>query len=355
VKKKRSDVALDEAGLLDRIIEDINDELDNEAAARRGSFAEVHEFISTGIVPLDIVLRGGIPLGRIVEIYGKEGSGKSSLAASIMAQCTAMGGVVALLDSEAKFSRERAVRMGVKMDSFFELNADCLEEAFRAIITSVKKIRDTLDDRPVVLIWDTIAAAPLEAETENAEEFKDGMIPRPKIIRKGLRTLARLLTHKRMSLVIVNQLISGPKGSDSPGGGGVKHHATQRIQMWVDKKLSDTAGPYGILVHAQIRKNQIDSAPGFPEIAKTDDITFPVHFFDGPDNIGALADLLLSEDVEGFSRSGAWLKIDVNGKTASCYQKDLYKTVKELDLYGWMIEQAKKVLTGIPRRDLSLC
>jgi hypothetical protein len=170
-----------------------------------------------------------------------------------------------------------------------------------------------------------------------------------------MRTLTRLLNKQKVSMVVVNQLISGPKGSEAPGGGGVKHHASQRIQLYVKKRLADTAGPYGIQTVAKVVKLQSDPLPGQPnaKMANTDEISFPIHFWDGPDNIGAMAELLLGEGVDGISRNGAWIKVEVNGKSINCYQKDLYKAITDNDLVDWMKEKSQEALMTTPRRDLN--
>lgn len=346
---RKKDIAIDDSAeliALREVIKEINDDLKFTIAglAIDGMFADIKGFIPTGITMLDLVLRGGLPMGRVVELYGREGTGKSTLAISVIRQCQQLGGLGVLLDSEAKFSKERAVSMGVDLSKLLELNADSLEVGFSTILKTVKKIRDneSLADQPIVIVWDTIAAIPTETEREG-DRWAEGMAVRPRIIKEAMRTLCRLLMHKSICLLIVNQVIAQMAkgghggGDDTPGGRGIKFHATQRIQLRRTGDLNDTErGLYGIQVLAKVVKNQISGT----KIAKTNEVTFPLLFQGGFDDDVAIVDYLLEERVKGLDKKGGWYKFDVDGKVASCYHRQVHQTVEELGIRPWLQERA---------------
>ena len=173
------------------------------------------EFISTGNFALDYIIsgkfwKGGIPLGRISEIYGNSSSGKTVVATHVLQNVQKEGGIAILIDSENAYNAQFAQVLGIDVKSLVYSNSETLEGCYTSIVKMVNLIRNKTN-RPVMIVYDSIAASPSKDEREKiatGEDLKSEMGKRAQISSAYLRTLAGLLKKQRIGLVVINQLRS---------------------------------------------------------------------------------------------------------------------------------------------------
>lgn len=229
---------------------------------------EVKDWVSTGNFLLDCLLGGrGLPFGRIVEILGEEGSGKTSLLLSILSQVQKRGGVACLIETEHAFARERAEMLGVDINNLVFAQKDCLEE----VLELIESIISAIEDGQVVAIgWDSIAATPPREEIDSGYgDKKVGLHAR--IMSLALRKLPSQLMRKNVLLVCNNQLrcnigvYPGVDPWESIGGKAMKYHSTIRMRLHPGSKIKedDSGGApvIGQIINVKVIKNKV--APPF--------------------------------------------------------------------------------------------
>jgi recombination protein RecA len=188
--------------------------------------------------PLDIVFGGGIPSGKIVELFGWESSGKSTLtleaAKAFIRYWNSIGQdnyVVLWIESESALDKVRAQYMGCDLSRFALEEAETVEAGFDIISKALVKAKN--EGIHLFISWDTIAA--VLTANEKSEEYSGGMGEKARVIRRRLKDISTLLGHTSSTLVFVNQMYKnfdkfGEK-DQVPGGGGIKFHASIRAQM----------------------------------------------------------------------------------------------------------------------------
>lgn len=224
------------------------------------------DFISTGLMPLDKILGGGIIIGGVVEIIGLEASGKSTLAAMVAAQAQKRGMPVVYLDTEAATSMARLTMLGVDTQEMIYTQPQCLEDVYDTIgqvLTS--KLKDKSWEGPALIIWDSLAQTPAkkEIEMEEGDEYTKEMAIRARVNSMGLRKLTIPLQNTQVTLLIVNQLREnvgqtfGEKYS-SPGGHAPKYAAIQRLRLNVTNNvdIDKTANITGKKISGKTIKNK---------------------------------------------------------------------------------------------------
>ncbi len=208
------------------------------------SITEVTGWVSTGssLVDLRISNRpyGGIPVGRITEIIGLEGSGKSLLAGHILASTQKMGGLGVLLDSEFAISEEFLKAIGVDMsgpNKILAVRVEKAETAFGIMENIINSVRASDKKRLVTIVLDSIAGLSTEAEME-ADFTKDGyMTQKAIILSKAFRKITNLIGKEHIAVVCTNQLRTkmnaGPFSNpyDTSGGMSTKYHTSVRLQV----------------------------------------------------------------------------------------------------------------------------
>jgi len=221
----------------------------------------IPEFISTGLLPLDRELGGGIPLSRQVEIYGPESSAKSSLALRIAASAQKQDCEVYLLENEGTFDIERAKILGVDINSLYVYRPETLEEGFEVIKSLIKLfIKDK--DRKGLLIWDTLNAT--QAMEEEDVKFGDKRpSPQARAISQALRRITNKLAKTKLGIIYINQtrkkvglLFGDPE--TTPGGRALKFYASWRLAIRKKKIIkNDNSIPVGIWCALETKKNKI--------------------------------------------------------------------------------------------------
>jgi recombination protein RecA len=271
--------------------------------------SEVKIHIPTGWSLLDINMGGGLPVGKLVEIYGRESSAKSSLLYLSMASCQRMGGIPILLDTESAFSQDLAKIYGLDIDRVTCLPPELpLEEVFPTFLSLIRAFRGEYADRPIIIGWDTLAGTPTSDEVKKGEEEQRGMMPqyRAKIIRQGLRLVTYEIARSNVCLVLVNQAYEKmtPTGMpllETPGGLATKYYTSVRIllkNIGLIKGSGEDAPPVGMNVVAKFEKNKL--SPPRREVKSR------FYYGVGFDDAFSLLDYSLDN---GLSRkAGAWNK-----------------------------------------------
>jgi recombination protein RecA len=251
------------------------------------------EVISTGSPSLDLALGvGGLPRGRIIEIYGPESSGKTTLALSVAAQVQKDNGNVAFIDTEHALDPDYAKRIGVNVDKLVISQPDSGEDALNI---AEKLVRSGLFD---LIIVDSVAALVPKAELEG--EVGDQFIGlQARMMSQALRKLTGIISKTRSVLIFINQtrsMIGGmiPGQETTTGGKALKFYASVRIELKRISQIKKGEETIGNKVKAKIVKNKV--APPF----KT--VEFDVYFNEG---ISYEADLLnLAEKMNVVKKSG---------------------------------------------------
>jgi recombination protein RecA len=251
--------------------------------------------ITTGALSLDLALGGrGMPRGRIVEIYGPESSGKTTLALTVAAQAQKGGGVAAFIDAEHALDPTWAKRLGVKIDEMLVSQPDTGEQALQICEMLVRS--NAVD----VVVIDSVAALVPRAEIEG--EIGDSHVGlQARMMSQAMRKLAGAIARTKTVVIFINQLrekIGVMFGSPetTPGGRALKFYSSVRIDIRRTGQIKDTEKSIGNHVRARVVKNKI--APPFR------DAEFDIMFDEGISISGDLLDLAVNDEV--VDKSGAW-------------------------------------------------
>ena len=235
-----------------------------------GTDSDLGEVCPTGIDVVDhhVLGIGGLPVGRIVELFADEGDGKSSMLYQMMAGAQREGGVVCLDETEHAIDAQRASVFGCDVDKIVYDQSDTLEDAFfwlEAALQSAPKSK--VGDPPFFCGFDTLAATPTIKEVKEGLLGKDAAMDRARITSKAMRILTPLVARKRGILVVVNQTrtkVGGGWGSNrtTPGGLGLKFHASVRLELFSGKSIKDERDDHiGKQVTVMAAKTKIGGKP----------------------------------------------------------------------------------------------
>jgi recombination protein RecA len=248
---------------LDKIVARVRATLGVESALRlsQGNRGEVKEVIPTGINVIDRYLLGcgGLAVGRLMEVFGQEGSGKTSFVCLCLAAAQREGGCAIYCETEFAFSEERAVTFGVDPEQLVLLQPNNLEETYDAQVAALKAIPSGVG--PNLLVWDSIAATPPKAEQEG-EASDIAMGQRSRLINKLCRNIPALAAEKRCAIIYVNQIrqaigVTFGNPEVTPGGPSVKFFATHRIRLGAGKPVKDGSTEIGKDIEFVMKKNKL--------------------------------------------------------------------------------------------------
>ncbi|MGX7948225.1 recombinase RecA [Oleidesulfovibrio alaskensis] len=252
--------------------------------------------IPSGSIGLDLALGvGGIPRGRVTEIYGPESSGKTTLALHMIAECQKQGGTAAFIDAEHALDINYARRLGVKTDEMLISQPDYGEQALDIADMLVRS--NAVD----VVVIDSVAALIPQSELEgNMGETQVGSQAR--LMSHAMRKLTGTIHKSRTSVIFINQIRMkiGTMGYGSPetttGGNALKFYCSVRIDVRKIQTLKDKEEVYGNRVRVKIVKNKV--APPFREAQ------FDILYGQGVSRTGELIDLGVETGI--VEKSGAW-------------------------------------------------
>ena len=316
---------------LDLALQQIAKDYGDGAIMRLGDHSQTNiDVIPTGNILIDRALGvGGVPRGRIIEIYGPESSGKTTLTLTVIAQAQRRGGLAAFIDVEHALDPKYAQRLGVNLDDLLVSQPSSGEEALRICETLVRS--NALD----VIVLDSVAALVTKQELEG--EIGDSTVgAQARLMSAAMRKLTALIAKARTCCIFTNQIrekIGVMFGSPetTPGGKALKFYSSVRMDIRRIGAIKQGDGTVtGNRTRVKVVKNKV--APPFTEAE------FDIMYNEGISNVGSLIDIALEKGV--IEKRGSWLSFNGNqlaqgrdaAKEALKADGNLYKEIEEATL-----------------------
>jgi len=281
--------------------------------------------IPTGSIALDLALGiGGIPRGRVVEIYGPESSGKTTLTLSIIAQAQKRKGSAAFIDAEHAFDSTYAKKLGVNLDDLLISQPDTGEQALE--ITEMLVRSNAVD----VIVIDSVAALVPKAEIEG-DMGASHMGLQARLMSQALRKLTGIISKSNCSLIFINQLrdkigVMFGNPETTPGGRALKFYSSVRLDIRRIAQIKRGEEAVGNRVRVKVVKNKV-AAP-FKQAE------FDLMFDEGISAIGSILDV--AETLEITRQSGSWIlfgeeKLGQGRENAKAFLRENPKVLKDIE------------------------
>lgn len=283
------------------------------------------EVIPSGCLTLDLALGiGGFPRGRIIEIYGPESSGKTTVALHAIAEAQKMGGVAAFIDAEHALDPVYAKKLGVNLDDLYVSQPDTGEQALD--ITDALVRSSAVD----IIVIDSVAALTPKAEIEG--DMGDTHVGlQARLMSQALRKLTAIVNKSKTCVIFINQLrekvgVMFGNPETTPGGKALKFYASMRLDIRRADTLKDADGAMGNRTKAKIVKNKL--APPFKQAE------FDILFGEGISQEGCILDMGVQFDI--ITKSGAFFsyngnKIAQGREKARMYLKENPEVLAEIE------------------------
>ncbi|MGI6145369.1 MAG: recombinase RecA [Peptococcia bacterium] len=284
------------------------------------------ETISTGILTLDLALGvGGVPRGRVIEIYGPESSGKTTIALHIIAEAQKSGGVAAFIDAEHALDPLYARNLGVDIDNLLISQPDTGEQALEIAEALVRS--GAID----VIVVDSVAALVPRAEIEG--EMGDAHVGlQARLMSQALRKLTGAISKSNTIAVFINQLrekvgVMFGNPETTPGGRALKFYASVRMEVRKVETLKQGNDMIGSRTRIKVVKNKI--APPFKQAE------FDIMYGEGVSREGSIIDL--AADLDIVEKSGAWysykdIRLGQGRENTKKYLKDNPELANEIEM-----------------------
>ena len=227
---------------------------------------EVVDWLSTGSSMLDLAIsnrpHGGMPVGRIVEIIGLEGTGKSLLAAHILASVQRKGGIAIFIDVESAVSRGFLMAIGVDESKMLYVQLETIEDVLEAVESIIVRVRASNKDKLVAIVVDSVAGAATRSEIDGDFDKEGWNTDKAIVLSQGMRKLTNMISKQHILLVLTNQLrmklgvTFGNKYTTS-GGLGIRFHSSVRIELKRVDDIVEKNVAVGLKVRATAIKNRV--------------------------------------------------------------------------------------------------